>query len=108
MSGNDAPLTFYDQEKLDPTVRDAAISAANALLAERGISIAAAIRAYQAELLLADELDGAELTEEDFQTHGSSLRACDAYHDARDAASAEIARLDPARADFKILFTLAV
>jgi hypothetical protein len=58
-------------------------------------------------LLLAEGLEPEERTDEHFREHGASLKACEAYYAAVDAAEAQIAERDPANACFHVLFSLA-
>jgi hypothetical protein len=107
MNDNEASLAMFDQAKLKPDVRHAALATAHAILSREGITAAAAVRAYGVDLLLAEGLEPEERTDEHFREHGASMKACEAYYVARDAAAAEIAKLDPANSGFKILFSLA-
>ena len=95
MNDNEASLHFFDQDKLRPEVRHAAIAAALAVLSREGVSASAAVHAYSTDLMLAAVSDGDEHTDGHFQEHGSSLRAFSAYHAARDVAEEEIANHDP-------------
>ena len=106
MNDNEASLQFFDQEKLRPEVRHAALAAAHAALSRDGVTAPEAVRAYGVDLLLAEGLEPEERTDEHFQEHGATLKACDTYYAARNAAAAEIAKLDPAEAGFKVLFSL--
>lgn len=105
MSGSG--LSMFDQEKLKPEARVAALAAAQAVLERHGVSAAAAVAAYGVDLLLAEGLEVDERTDAHFAEHGASLTALSAYHAAREAAEVEIARLDPASAGFPILFSPA-
>lgn len=98
-------LTIYDQDKLTPEARDAAISEANAVLSREGVSAREAVQAAAVDLLLAEGLKPDERTDEHFREHGATLHALNAYDAAKDAAAAEIARLDPANVGFAILFS---
>jgi len=104
MQSTDAGIKMYDQEKLKPEVRDAALSAALSVLATKGVSPSDATRAYSTDLMLSAVSDGAEHTDDHYREHGASRHAFEAYHAAKDAAVAEIARLDPVREDFRVLF----
>lgn len=106
MNDNEASLQIFDQDKLKPEVRHAALAAAHAALSSEGITAATAVRAYGVDLLLAEGLEPEERTDEHFREHGASLKACETYYAARDAAVAEIAKHDPADAGFKVLFSL--
>lgn len=105
MNGNESALAMFDQDRLKPEVRDSALAAAHAVLSREGITAAAAVRAYGADLLLAEGLAPEERTDEHFREHGASLRACEAYYAAVDAAEAEIATRDPDNASFHVLFS---
>lgn len=107
MNDNEASLQMFDQDKLRPEVRDAALAAAHAALWRDGVAAAEAVRAYGVDLLLAEGLEPEERTDEHFREHGASLKACESYYAARDAAVAEIAKHDPANAGFRVLFSLA-
>ncbi|HEV7340145.1 MAG TPA: hypothetical protein VGN68_00780 [Sphingopyxis sp.] len=103
----DGNLAFYGQDALAPEVRQAALSAAQAVLSSDGISAREAVEAYAVDLLLAEGLDVAERTDAHYREHGSSLRAAEACSAAQEAAEAEIVRLDPAYEGFGVLFSLA-
>lgn len=107
MNDNESSLVIFDQDKLKPEVCHAAVAAAHALLSREGITSAAAVRAYGVDLLLAEGLEPEERTEEHYREHGASLKACEAYYAAVDAAEAEIAKRDPANSCFHVLFSLA-
>jgi hypothetical protein len=107
MNDNEASLQMFDQEKLAPEVRDAALAAALAVLSREGVSASAAVHAYSMDLMLAAVSEGAEHTDDHYRERGASLHAFEAYHASKGAAEAEIARLDPANASFKILFPVA-
>lgn len=107
MNDNESSLAIFDQDNLKPEVRHAAIAAAHAVLSREGITAAAAVRAYGVDLLLAEGLEPEDRTDEHFREHGASLKACEAYYAAVDAAAAEIAECDPANACFHVLFSLA-
>lgn len=107
MNDNEASLTMFDQDNLAPEVRYAALASAHAVLSGKGVTAAEAVRAYGVDLLLAEGLEPEERTDEHFREHGASLRACEAYYAAVDAAKAEIAKRDPANEDFKFLLSLA-
>lgn len=100
-------LAIYGQDALAPELRQAALSAAHAVLSGDGISAREAVEAYAVDLLLAEGLDVAERTDEHYREHGSSLRAAEACSAAQEAAEAEIVRLDPAYKGFHVLFSLA-
>ena len=100
-------LAIYDQDKLKPEARVAALSAANDVLAREGVSAIEAVDAATVDLLLAEGLEPDERTEDHFREHGASLRALAAYEAAKGAASTEIRRLDPDNAGFAILFSAA-
>lgn len=106
MNDNEASLQMFDQDKLQPEARDAALAAARAILSREGITAAEAVSAYEADLLFAEGLEPEERTDEHFREHGASLKACGTYCAARDAAVAEIARHDPAEARLNVLFSL--
>lgn len=101
------PFTIYDSDKLNGAARSGAIEAAEAVFEQAGVTAVEAMGAQSAALLLADELDGQDPTEEDFAVYGRSLAGFHAYHEAREAAETAIARLDPAHAGFKVMFTVA-
>lgn len=103
----DGRLTIYDQERLRPDVRDAALAAAHAVLSREGVSAREAVQAAGVDLLLAEGLAPDERTDEHFREHGAALQAIEAHDAAKDAAAAEIARLDPANTGFAILFLVA-
>lgn len=107
MNDNEASLEMFGQDKLKPEVRHAALAAAHAALSRGGVTATEAVRAYGVDLLLAEGLEPEERTDEHFREHGASLRACEAYHAAVDAAEAEIAKRDPANACFHVLFSVA-
>lgn len=107
MNDNEASLKMFDQDKLEPEVRHAALAEAYAALSREGITAATAVRAYGVDLLLAEGLEPNERTDEHFREHGASMKACEAYYAAVDAAEAEIARRDPANSCFHVLFSLA-
>ncbi|MBB6425162.1 hypothetical protein [Sphingopyxis sp. JAI128] len=98
-------LTIYGQDKLTPEARDAAISEANAVFSREGISAREAVQAAAVDLLLAEGLGPDERTDEHFREHGATLHALNAHDAAKDAAAAEISRLDPANVGFAILFS---
>ncbi len=100
-----AGLKMFGQGKLKLDARDAALAAANAVLSRRGISAHDAVKAAGVDLLLAEGLEPAERTDAHFRDHGSSLSAAEAHDAAKEAAAAEIARLDPDHAGFAILFS---
>lgn len=101
----DGRLTIYGQEKLTPDARDAALAAAHAVLSREGISAREAVQAAGVDLLLAEGLEPDERTDEHFREHGATLRAAETHSAAKEAARAEITRLDPANAGFHILFS---
>lgn len=107
MNDNEASLQMFDQDKLKPEARHAALAAAHAVLSREGITPATAVKAYGVDLLLAEGLGPEDRTDEHFREHGASLKACVSYYAARDAAVAEIAKHDPANAGFRVLFSLA-
>lgn len=100
-------LTIFGQEKLTPAARDAALAAANAVLSREGVSAREAMQAAGIDLLLAEGLEPDDRTDEHFREHGATLHALKTHEGAKDAAAAEIARLDPANAGFAILFSVA-
>jgi len=104
---SESGLSMFGQEKLKPEARDAASGAAQAALDRRDVSASAAITAYGVDLLLAEGLGEDERTDARFIEHGATLAALDAYHEAREAAERQIARLDPDNAGFVILFSPA-
>ncbi len=108
MQDSETSFQMYGQEALKPEARDAALAAARSMLARAGVSASHAARAFQADLILAEGLVEHERTDAHYREHGASLEACEAYYDARSAAEAEITRLDPANAEFCVLFSLAV
>lgn len=107
MNDNESSLAMFDQDKLSPEVRHAALAAAHAVLSREGITAAAAVRAYGVDLLLAEGLTPEERTDEHLREHGASMKACEAYYEAVDAAEAEIAQLSPANSEFRVLFSVA-
>lgn len=102
----DDKLTIYGQEKLRPDVRDAALAAAHAVLSREGVSPREAVQAAGVDLLLAEGLAPDERTDEHFREHGATLRAAEAHSTAKEAAQAEITRLDPANAAFHVLLSV--
>lgn len=100
-------LAMFDQNKLTPEARDAALAAAFAVLSREGVAASDAVAAYRVDLLLAEGLAPDERTDDHFRDHGASLHAAEAYCAAREAAEAAIAQHDPANAGFRILFSLA-
>jgi len=107
MGDDEASLTMFDQDKLKPDARHAALAAAFNVLTRDGVSAAAAVHAYSTDLLLAEGLEPDERTDDHFREHGASLKACETYSAARDAAAAEIAKRDSANSGFPVLFSLA-
>ena len=107
MNDNETSLQIFDQDQLKPDVRNAALAAAQAALSRSGVTAAQAVSAYGIDLLLAESLAPAERTDEHFQEHGASLKACEAYYAAVDAAEAEITKRDPAKSCFHVLFSAA-
>lgn len=107
MNDNEASLRIFDQDKLTPGVRQAALAAAHAVLSREGITAEAAVRAYGADLLLAEGLPPEERTDEHYREHSASLKACEAYYAAVQAAETEIGKRDPANACFHLLLSLA-
>lgn len=107
MNDNEASLQMFDQDKLRPEARHAALASALAVLSREGVSASAAVHAYATDLMLAAVSDGDEHTDDHYREHGARLHAFEAYHAARYAAEAEIAEHDPANAGFCILFSLA-
>ena len=103
----DGRLTIYDQERLRPDVRDAALAAAHAVLSREGVSAREAVQAAGVDLLLAEGLAPDERTDEHFREHGATLQALEAHDAAKDAAATAVARLDPANTGFAILFSVA-
>lgn len=101
-------LSIYGQDNLKIDVRDAALAAANAVLSRTGITAHEAVKAAGVDLLLAEGLQPQERTDAHFREHGSAMDALEAHNAAKDAAAAEIARLDPDNADFVILFSVSV
>lgn len=98
---------MFDQDKLNPEVRHAALAAALALLSREEVTAAAAVRAYGVDLLLAEGLEPEERTDEHYREHGASMKACAAYYDAVDAAEVEIAKMNTANPGFRVLFSVA-
>lgn len=107
MNDNEASLKMFDQERLKPEARYSALAAALAVLSREGVSPPAAVHAYATDLMLAAVSDGEEHSDAHYREHGASLHAFEAYHAARDAAVEAIARLDPANADFCVLFSVS-
>ena len=107
MNDNEGSLQIFDQDKLQPEVRDAALASALAVLSREGVGAAEAVRAYGIDLMLAGVSDGEEHTDDHYREHGASLRAFEAYHAAKEAAETEIANIDPANAGFVVFFALA-
>lgn len=107
MNDNEGSLQMFGQDQLKTEVRDAALAAALAALLREKVTPAAAVRAYGVDLLLAGVSDGQEHTDGHYREHGASLHAFEAYWAAKDAAKAEIAKLDPANAGFVVLFSVA-
>lgn len=107
MDGKAASLRMFGLQSLDPQIGEAALASAQSILSRNGVTASEAIRAYQADLMLAEGLPEAERTDEHYREHGASLKACEAYYAARDAAELAIAKLNPANTGFKVLFTLA-
>lgn len=107
MDGSSASLRMFGLQSLDPQIGEAALVAAQSVLSRADVTASEAIRAYQADLMLAEGLAEDERTDEHYREHGASLKACEAYYGARDAAESVIAKNDPSRAAFKVLFTLA-
>ena len=103
----DGKLTIYGQEKLAPDARDAALAAAQSVLSREGVSAREAVQAAGVDLLLAEGLAPDERTDEHFREHGATLQALEAHDAAKDAAAAEIARLDPANTGFAVLLSVA-
>ena len=105
-------LSIYGQDNLKIDVRDAALAAANAVLSRTGITAREAVKAAGVDLLLAEGLEPEERSDAHFREHGSTMSALEAHLEAhnaaKDAAAAEIARLDPDNADFVILFSVSV
>jgi hypothetical protein len=101
-------LSIYGQDNLKIDVRDAALAAANAVLSRTGITAREAVKAAGVDLLLAEGLEPEERTDAHFREHGSTMEALEAHNEARDAAAAEIARLEPDSADFVIMFSVSV
>lgn len=106
MGDNKRSLAMFGQDKLEPDARDAALAAALAVLSRDGISESAAVHSYSTDLMLAAVSDGDEHTDDHYREHDASLRAFEAYHAAREAAAAEIAKFDPANQGFSILFSM--
>lgn len=107
MNDHEASLQMFDQDKLKPEARHAALAAAHAALSRDGVTAVQAVSAYGVDLLLAEGLEPEERTDEHFREHGASLKACEAYHAAVGAAEAEIAKRDPANSCFHALFSVA-
>lgn len=107
MSVSEPSLVMFDQDKLKPEARHAALAAAHAALSRDEVTAADAVGAYGVDLLLAEGLEPDERTDEHFREHGASLKACEAYHAAVEAAEAEIARRDPVNSCFHVLFLVA-
>lgn len=103
----DGRLSIYGQENLRPDVRDAALAAAHAVLSREGLSAREAVQAAGVDLLLAEGLEPDERTDDRFREHGATLRAAEAHDAAREAAQAEIARLDSGNAGFHVLFSVS-
>lgn len=101
-------LSIYGQDNLKIDVRDAALAAANAVLSRTGITAREAVKAAGVDLLLAEGLQPEDRSDAHFREHGSTMSALEAHNAAKDAAAAEIARLDPDNADFVILFSVSV
>ncbi|ALJ12537.1 hypothetical protein [Sphingopyxis macrogoltabida] len=97
-------IAIYGQDKLTADARTAALAAAAETLSSRGVSADAAMKAASVDLLLAEGIEPGERTDDHYREHGASLTALDAYHAARAAAEAEIARLDPDNAAFRVMF----
>lgn len=106
MDDSKTSFGFFDQGKLKPEVCDAALAAARAVLSREGVSTRDAVRAAIVDLLLAEGLEPDERTDEHFREHGATLAALEAHDAAKEAAEAEIARVDPANAGFVVLFSL--
>lgn len=106
MGDNERSLAMFGQDKLKPDARDAALAAALAALSRQGVTASAAVDAYSTDLMLAGVSDGDEHTDDHYREHGSSLHAFEAYHVARQAAAAEIAKFDPANEAFSVLFSM--
>ena len=102
----DGKLTIYGQEKLTPDARDSALAAAHAVLSREGVSAREAVQAAGVDLLLAEGLAPDERTDEHFREHGATLRALETHDAAKNAAAAEIIRLDPENAEFVVLLSL--
>ena len=106
MGDNERSLAMFGQDRLKPDARNAALAAALADLSREGVSASAAVHAYSTDLILAAISDGDEHTDDHYREHGASLRAFRAYHAAREAAAAEIAKFDPANEAFSVLFSM--
>ncbi len=107
MDASDTRLAMFGQDTLEPAVRQAALTAAQAVLARKGVTAQEAVKAYAVDLLLAEGLNESERTDAHFREHGASLQAAEAYCLAREAAEAEIARYDTDGARFAVLFSVA-
>lgn len=107
MVANETSLAMFGQDTLESASRQAALTAAQSVLDREGVSAREAVDAYAVDLLLAEELDVAERTDAHFREHGASLKACEAYYAAVQAAETEIGKRDPANARFHVLLSLA-
>ena len=107
MNDDHGTLAMFGQDTLEPAVRQAALTAALAVLARQGVTAPEAVKAYAVDLLLAEGLSESERTDAHFREHGASLQAAEAYCLAREAAEAEIARHDTDGARFAVLFSVA-
>lgn len=107
MDASDARLGMFGQDTLEPAVRQAALTAAQEVLAREGVAAQEAVKAYAVDLLLAEGLSESERTDAHFREHGASLQAAEAYCLAREVAEAEIARHNPDGTRFAVLFSVA-
>lgn len=107
MHDGEASFQMYGQDELEPEVRDAALAAARSAFARAQVTASEAACAYHADLMLAEGLAEDERTDAHYQEHGASLKACEAYYDARAAAEAEVAKCVPANREFRVLFSFA-
>ncbi|WP_137871492.1 hypothetical protein [Sphingopyxis sp. 2PD] len=107
METNDSRLAMFGQDTLEPEVRQAALTAAQTVLAREGVTAHDAVKAYAVDLLLAEGLNETERTDAHFREHGARLQAAEAYCLAREAAEAEIALHDNDGARFAVLFSVA-
>ena len=107
MEANRPQLAMFGQDTLEASVRQAALTAAQVVLAREGVTAQEAVKAYAVDLLLAEGLSENERTDAHFLEHGTSQQAAEAYCLAREAAEAEIARHNPDDLRFAVLFSVA-